>query len=182
MIAKGFDFPKLTTLGIVQADTNLSLPDFSSEERTFQLLTQVIGRANRGHQNSNIIVQTYQPDHPVIKFGTTNDYENIYNHVIKNRQKAVLPPFSFLLKLSLTYKTEDICIKNIKKLRKELEQFTSPSISISQPAPAFHEHTPQGYTWQLTIKSKKRQSLIEIIQNLPSNPQLRFHLDPPSLL
>jgi len=212
MIAKGFDFPRLTTLGVVQADAGLSLPDFSSEERTFQLLTQVIGRANRGHQDSNIIIQTFQPDHPVIKFGASSDYRNLYNYIIKNRQKSVLPPYSFLLKLSLTYKTEEACVRNVKKLRLLIlerlkaiaernqevkgcgcgvpapltscrETFSAKSvIEVSQPTPAFHERTPRGYTWQLVIKSKKRQLLLDIVKNLPKNPQLHFHLDPPTLL
>ena len=102
MIAKGFDFPRLTTLGIVQADAGLSLPDFSSEERTFQLITQVIGRAKRGHQNSNIFIQSFQPDHPIISLASQSDYASFYNYLVQKRQQSKLPPYSFLLKLSVT--------------------------------------------------------------------------------
>ncbi|MCL1839905.1 primosomal protein N' [Candidatus Saccharibacteria bacterium] len=182
MIAKGLDLPHLSTLGVVQADSGLALPDFSSEERTFQLLTQVIGRANRGHQDSNIIIQTYQPDHPAIKFGAQSNYQDFYRHIVKNRRASVLPPYSFLLKLTMTYKTESVCVKNINDLRKNLNEIDSPLLSISAPMPAFHERTPQGFTWQLIIKSKKRQLLLDIIRNLPKNPYLHFHLDPPTLL
>lgn len=185
MIAKGFDFPHLTTLGIVQADAGLSLPDFSSEERTFQLLAQVIGRANRGHQNTKIFIQTYQPEHPTIIHGATSDYSNFYNTLIKSRKSSSLPPFVFLLKISLTYKTERATIRNIQNLRANIQK-TIPNPSktwtISPPMPSFHEHTPKGYTWQLVIKSKKRKLLSDIIKCIPKDPHLHVHLDPPSLL
>jgi primosomal protein N' (replication factor Y) len=128
MLAKGFDFPNLTTLGVVQADAGLSLPDFSSEERTYELLTQVIGRATRGHQNTNIIIQTYQPDHPIIKYATENDYASLYRHVLAARHKATLPPYSYLAALTLTYKTEQACVANIKKLHSDISAnlFSAP--------------------------------------------------------
>ena len=83
MIAKGFDFPKLSTLGIVQADAGLALPDYSSEERTFELLTQVIGRVTRGHQNTQVFIQTYQPNHPIITLATNKDYSGLYNYLLQ---------------------------------------------------------------------------------------------------
>jgi len=181
MIAKGFDLPKLTTLGVIQADAGLALPDFSSEERTFQLLTQVIGRANRGHQNTQIIIQTYQPDHPIIKFGTTADYANLYKYLINHRQRSSLPPFSYLLKLTLTYKTEKSCIENIKKLHQEIAKISSAT-KLSAPTPAFHERTPRGFTWQLIAKSKTRAELLKILHQLKPNPYLQTSLDPPTLL
>lgn len=181
MIAKGFDFPKLTTLGVAQADAGLSLPDFSSEERTFQLITQVIGRAKRGHQDSKIFIQTYQPKSPVINFAVNSDYKSFYDYAIKNRKKSGLPPFNFLLKLEMHYKTESAVIKNINTLSKNLAR-SFPTLKISKPVPAFHEHTPQGFCWQIIIKSKTRSALLSVISSLPSNPHLRFHIDPISLL
>lgn len=186
MLAKGFDFPLLSTLGVVQADAGLSLPDFSSEERTFQLLTQVIGRANRGHQDSKIFIQTYQPHHSAIKFGITANYADFFSHCILTRQKATLPPYSFILKLTLSYKTESIVVKNTQTLYEFIKKYQNThsdlKLSVSAPTPSFHEHTPNGYTWQLILKSKKRSTLIKILRAIPSNPQLRFHLDPLSLL
>jgi len=130
MIAKGFDLPLLTTLGIVQADSQLSLPDYSSEERTYHLISQVIGRAHRGHQNSEIFVQTYQPDHPAIVTATISDYQTFYNHLLRQRRIASLPPYSYLLKLTMTYKTESVCVKNITKLRQEIEKMGNPRRAI----------------------------------------------------
>lgn len=188
MIAKGFDFPRLTTLGIVQADAGLSLPDFSSEERTFQLITQVIGRAKRGHQNSNIFIQSFQPDHPIISLASQSDYASFYNYLVQKRQQSKLPPYSFLLKLSVTYKTETATVKNIRTLYKKViqtaKQLQIPEnrIVVSPPMPAFHERTSTGYTWQLIIKAKSRQNLLDIFDHLPKNNYLHYDFDPISLL
>ena len=188
MIAKGFDFPRLTTLGIVQADAGLSLPDFSSEERTFQLITQVIGRAKRGHQNGNIFIQSFQPDHPIISLASQSDYASFYNYLVQKRQQSKLPPYSFLLKLSVTYKTEAATVKNIRTLYKKViqtaKQLQIPEnrIVVSPPMPAFHERTSTGYTWQLVIKAKSRQNLLDIFDRLPKNNYLHYDFDPISLL
>ena len=188
MIAKGFDFPRLTTLGIVQADAGLSLPDFSSEERTFQLITQVIGRTKRGHQNSNIFIQSFQPDHPIISLASQSDYASFYNYLVQKRQQSKLPPYSFLLKLSVTYKTEAATVKNIRTLYKKVIQTTKQlqipenRIVVSPPMPAFHERTSTGYTWQLVIKAKSRQNLLDIFDHLPKNNYLHYDFDPISLL
>lgn len=188
MIAKGFDFPRLTTLGIIQADAGLSLPDFSSEERTFQLITQVIGRAKRGHQNSNIFIQSFQPDHPIISLASQSDYASFYNYLVQKRQQSKLPPYSFLLKLSVTYKTETATVKNIRTLYKKVTQTAKQlqipenRIVVSPPMPAFHERTSTGYTWQLVIKAKSRQNLLDIFDHLPKNNYLHYDFDPISLL
>lgn len=188
MIAKGFDFPRLTTLGIIQADAGLSLPDFSSEERTFQLITQVIGRAKRGHQNSNIFIQSFQPDHPIISLASQSDYASFYNYLVQKRQQSKLPPYSFLLKLSVTYKTETATVKNIRTLYKKViqtaKQLQIPEnrIVVSPPMPAFHERTSTGYTWQLVIKAKSRQNLLDIFDHLPKNNYFHYDFDPISLL
>lgn len=186
MIAKGFDFPKLSTLGVVQADAGLSLPDYSSEERTFQLITQVIGRANRGHQNSKIFIQTFQPDSSVIQYACAGDYANFYKYLLARRKQGTLPPYSFLLKLSLTYKTERATIQNAQKLNKKIIQsiakHTLSNVSVTPPMPAFHERSNAGYTWDVVLKAKKRQDLLVIFDALDKQPQLHFDFDPISLL
>ncbi len=188
MIAKGFDFPKLTTLGIVQADSQLSLPDFSSEERCFQLITQVIGRAKRGHQNSKIFIQSYQPEHPIISFAINSDYRGLYNYLVQKRKQSTLPPYSFLLKLSLIYKTETAAVRNARALYKNIIQsaaklnISPKQLSITPAMPAFHERSATGYTWQIIIKAKSRNTLLQIFDTLPQNPHLHYDLDPNTLL
>ena len=186
MIAKGFDFPLLTTLGIVQADAGLALPDFSSEERCYQLVTQVIGRAKRGHQDSKIFIQSFQPDNPIIEFAVKNDYAALYDYIIQKRQKSALPPYSFLLKLSMTYKTETAAVRNIRALYKLIIQSANSlgvkQFSVTPPMPAFHERVGAGYSWQLILKTKKRQDLLDIFDKLPNTQYLHYTFDPISLL
>ena len=186
MIAKGFDFPKITTLGIAQADAGLSLPDYASEERTFQLITQVIGRAKRGHQNSHIFIQSFQPDHPLISYAANSDYAGFYKYLLQRRRQGTLPPYSFLLKISLTYKTEKAAVSNVQKLNKKIIQFIRQKqlsqVSVTPAMPAFHEHTSAGYSWQIIIKAKSRQNLLDIFDSLDKNPYLHYDFDPISLL
>jgi len=186
MLAKGFDFPKLSTLGVIQADASLNLPDFSSEERSFQLLTQVIGRADRGHQNSNIFIQSYQPNNEIIRFATNGDYAGFYEYLLAKRRAAKLPPFTFLLKLSVTYRTEVATVKNTQKLFKQINQIIKENgltqLAVTPPMPAFHERTNTGYTWQLVIKAKSRKDLITIFSALDKTKELHYDFDPYTLL
>ena len=186
MIAKGFDFPKLSTLGIVQADAGLALPDYSSEERTYELLTQVIGRVTRGHQDTQVFVQTYQPNHPIITLAMNKDYSGLYNYLLQKRKQSSLPPYSFLLKLSLTYKTEKSTVLNARKLYKKIIQ-NSQKLQLRQfvvtpPMPAFHERSNTGYTWDIVVKAKSRSNLLQLFDSLDKSPYLHFELDPISLL
>ena len=184
-VSRGLDLPRLASIGIVQADAGLSLPDFSSEERTFELLTQVIGRVGRGHLNTaSVIIQTYQHDSPVINFATKPDYLGFYDYLIKKRRQQLLPPFTYLAKLTATSKTEQTTIKHIRTLSNSLNNFITKahlaSIEISPPMPCFHERTPSGYSWQLIIKSSNRKNLLSLLKNAPTD--IKITLDPPSLL
>lgn len=180
-IARGLDLPHLATVGIVQADSGLSLPDYSSEERTFHLLTQVLGRVGRGHlTEANAFIQTYHPENPIITCAINSDYDKFYSYLIKTRQKSHFPPFFFIAKISVVFKTEKIALREIKKVYDELQ--TKDKIYFSAPTPAFHEYTNSGYVWQLVLKSSNRKNLVDAIQNLQNFSELRISLDPPSLL
>lgn len=177
-LARGLDLPLLATIGIVQADSGLSLPDFAAEERTFELLTQVIGRVGRGHLNqADVVVQTYQPDHPVIKSAIHSDFAAFSDYLLKRRRAANLPPFSYIAKLAVTYKTEKSTLRNIQSIYKTLIQNQKLHVSVAMPA--FHERTTRGYTWQIVLKSSSRKALREAL-----SPYTKFQieLDPPSLL
>ena len=106
MIAKGFDFPHVTLVGVILADVGLMLPDFRSAERTFQLLTQVAGRAGRGKLLGRVLVQTYSPDHPSIRFAKDHDFLNFYKHEIVDRMTYGYPPFRQLVNIMIRSKFE----------------------------------------------------------------------------
>ena len=178
-LAKGLDLPKLATVGVVQADAGLSLPDYIAEERTFQLLTQVIGRVGRGHlKTAEVFIQTFRPEHPVLKFASDEDYLSFYKYAIFSRQKSGFPPFSFLMKLEITMKTEAIVIKKVRELAKRLA--LDKKLAVSPPCPAFHERTNKGYTWQIFVRSRSRKALLEACKGLDSS--FKITLDPPGLL
>ena len=180
-IAKGLDLPLLNTVGIVQADANLNLPDYAAEERTFQLITQVIGRVGRGHTDINhVFLQTFQPEHPVILAAKSLDYTKFADYLLKKRQISHLPPFFYLLRISIVKKTEDLAIKKIMELHRALKKL--PDVYLSAPTPSFHEYTPSGYSWQIIVKAKKRDSLTHLIESLNQYPEIRFAIDPPSLI
>lgn len=180
-ITKGLDLPKLATVGIVQADSGLSLPDYSSEERTFDLINQVLGRIGRGHiKTANAIIQTYHPENPAIKSAIASDYESFYDYLIKKRQKSHFPPFYYIAKISVVYKTEKIALQKIKEIYKALKE--KDNIYLSAPTPAFHEHTNTGYNWQIIVKASNRKTLLDAIKSLDSFPGIRLSIDPPSLL
>jgi primosomal protein N' (replication factor Y) len=157
------------------------MPDFNSNERTFQLLAQVVGRVGRNEHQSNVVIQTYQPNHPSIVFGINQDYESFNESAIAERKKNYFPPFTHLLKLTCSFKTESTAINNSRKLFNELKNNIHPDIRIVGPAPAFYERQRGSYRWQIILKSPKREYLIEALKYLPPK-YWQYDLDPASLL
>lgn len=181
VVAKGLDLPHLRAVGVVQADGGLSLPDFAASERTFQLLSQVVGRVGRDARETSVVIQTFQPTHPIIQFGVKQDYEQFYNYITKERQRAKFPPYRYLLQLTTTYKTEAGAVRASKALAKELRNILPASVEILGPTPAFYERQRDTYRWQLILKSKKRQDLLDAVRLVPKN-NWQSELDPTSLL
>ena len=124
MIAKGHDFPNVTLVGIVSADTTLNLPDYRAPERTFQLLTQVAGRAGRDNLTGRVVLQTYEPQHPIIRFAKEQDYAGFFHYEIMERKKMLYPPFSLFLRVVFADKNDqtaqDACLAYAKQLEAEL--------------------------------------------------------------
>ncbi len=178
-LAKGLDLPNLGLVGIIIADTTLSFPDFSAQERTFQLLTQVLGRVGRGHRESHAIIQTYNPDNPLIQMALEQDWENFYRSELKEREKFMFPPFCYLLKLSCRRATNGSALKSAQSLAEKINDLNL-RITIEGPSPAFHEKIQGKYQWQLVIKTKKRDELLKIIKVLPSG--WSYDIDPMNLL
>ena len=181
VIAKGLDLPKLRMVGIIQADAGLSLPDYSSPERTFQLLAQAIGRVGRSEHPTSVVVQSYQPSHPSVTLGLSQNYEDFYRETLHERKRAAFPPFCYLLKLTCVYKTEKAAIANAKKLATTLRKEAKSTTTILGPTPAFYERQGDTFRWQLVVKSPKRADLLALLEHLPPT-HWQYELDPISLL
>ncbi len=178
-LAKGLDLPLLTTVGVVQADAGLSLPDFAAEERAFQLLTQVIGRVGRGHQDqAEVFIQTFRPEHPLFDFALHADFPGFAAYALERRKAGGFPPYLFVADCQITLKTEALVVKKIRALARRLA--SNKKLLLSPPMPAFHERTARGYTWRLVVRSRSRAHLVAALGDL--DPAFHITLDPPSLL
>jgi primosomal protein N' (replication factor Y) len=181
MIAKGLDLPHLKAVGVIQADSGLTLPDYQSEERVFQLIYQVCGRVGRSEEDTNVVVQTYQPDHPSIRLGVTQDYDAFYDYALSQRKKGRFPPYSYLLKLTCVYATEQGAIRASKKLAEDLQLQFGDKVYLLGPAPSFYERMYDTYRWQIVVRAKSRALLLEIAASVPAQ-HWQVDLDPASLL
>ena len=150
-----------------------------AEERTFQLITQVIGRVGRGHSDkAEVFIQTFRPESPVISMAAESDYLGFYKYTVKKRRQAGFPPFMFVAKLEITMKTEAVVLKKVRTAVASLAR--DKRLIVSPPMPAFHEHTSRGYTWQIIVRAKSRKALIEASKDL--DPNFRVTFDPVGLL
>ena len=158
MVAKGLDFPEVTLVGVITADTSLNLPDYRSSEKTFQLITQVAGRAGRSHKPGNVIVQTYQPDHYSIILAAKHDYKGFYNKELAIRKQFDYPPFSHIIRVLLTGEREEELIAYAKDMLAWLNHKISKDPYLSHnlmdigayPAPI--ERIKNKYRWQILIR------------------------------
>lgn len=179
LLAKGLDLPRLGVLGILLADTSLYLPDFSAQERTFQLISQVLGRVGRGHVAGRAIIQTYHPEHPVLQAAINGDYDGFYDSEMAARQQFLFPPFCYLLKLTVRRATIKAAETAALTLKSHIASVKGRVI-VEGPAPSFYEKLQNKYQWQLVVKAKDRTELLKIIANLPSGTS--YDLDPMDLL
>jgi primosomal protein N' (replication factor Y) len=181
LLAKGLDLPKLTTLGVVIADTSLTFPDYSAEERTYQLLNQVIGRVGRGHsENERIVVQSYDPERAVIQSALASDYDSFYKNELAERQLFNFPPFIYALKLSCKMASNKAAEAKAEQFVYSIRKLDFPLL-IDGPIPSFHAKVAGKYEWQLVVKSRQRKALLEVIKALPKSGW-SYDIDPINLL
>ena len=161
MIAKGLDFPNVTLVGVLNADTSLNLPDFRSSERTFQLLTQVAGRAGRAEKEGEVLIQTYNPQHYAIQLAQKQDYEAFYAYEMGIRRQLAYPPYYFTVGLTLSHKDEQTVVRKSFELLQLLRQQLSDKIKILGPTPKpiarthnlYHYQTKHHYFFEVDQKS-----------------------------
>jgi primosomal protein N' (replication factor Y) len=163
MLAKGHDFPNVTLVGVVSVDAGLALPDFRSAERTFQLITQVAGRAGRGDRPGRVLIQTYHPYHYALRHACAQDYEGFYEEELRYRQNHSYPPFVALASL-LVHGPDLGKVRNDSlELRKQLDIVNQErKCRVLGPAPAPLSRLKGEHRFQLLIKSRSRKDLREV--------------------
>ncbi len=159
MIGKGFDLPEVSLVGVVLADLGLHIPDFRASERSFQLLTQVAGRSGRRLKRGEVIIQTYNPEHPAIHFSKNHDYLGFYEQEISSRKKLNYPPFSKILKLLFSHPSEEKCKFASDKLLKALKEDAKGHHIFA--APALMPRLNKKYHWNILIHGPHPRLLIE---------------------
>lgn len=153
MIAKGLDFPRVTLVGVISADTLLSIPDFRSEERAFQLLTQVAGRAGRAEAGGKTIVQTYRPTHFVVSTAAAHDYASFYRREREQRERYDYPPFCELAAFLATHSNEAYAKGAAERFVRELQRTEPPAdVTILPATPALLRRKEDQYRYQVVVK------------------------------
>jgi len=184
MIAKGFDLPMVTAVGVIHADALLHLPDFRSVERTFQLVTQVAGRAGRRNSGGRVIVQSYSPRHYAIENASRHDYRGFYEAEIEFRRRHRYPPFSRLARFTFRHKNEETCRLESDDMAMKLARHLfdlEVAADLLGPAPAFTSKIRDEFQWQLVLRAKTAD-FERLLDGLPTHPAWTVDIDPQSML
>jgi len=183
MIAKGLDLPLVTLVGVITADTALHLPDFRASERTFQLLTQVAGRAGRSILGGKVIIQTYAPQHFCIQAASHHDYEGFYLQELEFRRRQRYPPFSRLVRLLFVGTSAKKCEMESEKLQRLLHSTMTrlgiADVDMIGPVPCFVERLRGRYRWQIVLRGS---APARVLADLPLPLGWQVDVDPVSLL
>lgn len=191
MLAKGHDFPNVTLVGVISVDAGLSLPDFRSAERTFQLLTQVAGRAGRGELPGRVLIQTYYPEHYALKHSKTQNYDSFYAQEIAFREKLHYPPFVALASILIKHPNYNYAHDNARILSEALQATnTNKQCIILGPAPAPLPRLKGEHRLQILVKSRNRTHLRETLDFALADAESKFcdlkivyvEIDPVNLL
>lgn len=188
MIAKGLDFPNVTLVGVVNADTALHMPDFRASERTFQLVAQVAGRTGRGDRPGRVLVQTFEPDHPAIACASKHDYEGFVAGELPHRLESGMPPFGRLVRLIARGPEEPAVRDYLDALTGALRASAPPGISILGPAPAPVAKIRNLFRHHLRLRGETPRPLQVLLQDVvptiptPPGVELAIDVDPVNLL
>lgn len=175
MLAKGHDFPNVTLVGVISVDAGLALPDFRSAERTFQLLTQVAGRAGRGLLQGRVIIQTFHPEHYALRHAVRQDYEGFYKEEIGFRRKLAYPPFSALASILVHHENYAYAFDNAQILKDCLNaQNKEKKARILGPAPAPLARLKGEHRLQILVKAANRRTLRELLDFALHEAQEKF--------
>lgn len=172
MIVKGHHFPNVTLVGIIAADSSLNIDDYRAEERTFDIIVQVAGRAGREQDKGKVIVQTYNVDNYSIKCAKKQNYDMFFNSEIKIRKQLKYPPFCDIIMIGITGSTEDDVVKSANKIyeyiEEEFDKINTENINIIKPLPAPIDKIKNRYRWRIIIKTDVTDETIEILNKVLS--------------
>jgi primosomal protein N' (replication factor Y) len=163
MIAKGLDFPQVTLVGVVSADVTLNLPDFRASERTFNLLTQVGGRAGRGEDGGEVIVQTYAPSHYAVLTAAKHDYEKFYAQEIGMRKELLFPPFISLVKVTVRARNDEAAQRSAEALADAIRTGYN-DMMVGGPAPAPIARMRGYFRYNILLKDKDRAKMCRVLR------------------
>jgi primosomal protein N' (replication factor Y) len=172
MLAKGLDLPEVTLVGVISADVNLHLPDYRAGERTFQLLTQVAGRAGRSASAGRAIIQTYTPKHYAVAAAARHDFEGFYRREMASRRRCGYPPFTRLVYLMFAHTSAAYAREEARQvcqmLALERDSRELSDVDILGPAPAYVSRVRGRYRWQIVLRGRDPAELLRDIR-LPQN-------------
>jgi len=178
MLAKGLDLPLVTLVGIVLADVGLNLPDPFAGERVFQTLTQVAGRAGRSERGGKVVLQSFDPAHPVIRFAAGHDVNGFYEYELEQRKRLGYPPFTRLVRLEFRDQDQASAEKEAQRVGEKLLAVSGQQLAIIGPVPCFFVKVNNEYRWQLILRGTNPQELLRGVKL----DGWRIEVDPISLL
>ena len=181
MIAKGLNFPNVTLVGVINADSSLNIPNFRSAENTFSLLDQVIGRAGRHNKEGQAIIQTFNPEHYAIVYASKHDYKSFYNKEMVIRKKLNYPPYTFITLIKISSKDFKYGIDEAGKISKFLSKNLNSTTTVLGPSMANVLKVNNNYNFQVILKYKKDiklyKTLNELIKIYEGNGKIKIELD-----
>jgi len=170
MIAKGLDFPNVTLVGVISADTTLNLPDFRAGERTFQLISQVAGRAGRGTKGGRVIVQSFNPGHYSITYAAAHDYEGFAKKELEHRRLLKYPPFGKLTRIIFRSTVESKAEEKSAIIARELrEAENNKELEILGPSPAPITKINNQYRWHILLKAQGHQRIHHALHRIAAS-------------
>lgn len=174
MIAKGLDFKNVTLVGVLNADTILNLPDFRANERTFQLLTQVSGRAGRGDIKGEVVYQTYNENHYAIQLAKNNNYREFFLREMEFRKLARYSPYYFHVLFTISGENIEDVIKASSDVHKEIQNHVSKSSIIIGPSPSPIERIQNKHRFQIILKYKSEPELFDVLHKLDTKYSINY--------
>ena len=168
MITKGHDFPNVTLVGVVHADISLNIPDFRSAERSFQLFTQVAGRAGRGRVPGQVIIQTHEPSHYVFGFVQNHNFKKFYEKEIVFRKQLNFPPFTRMAAVAIECEIESMGERATRELAESLTRILARSNGVEMvgPSPAALYQIKKKYRWHILLRAKKSRTLLSVLDQI----------------